>query len=1009
MKKTKILVLFSLLLATLFVVSASAVTNVSECETTIDTPGEYHLNQSITGEGLPFCITIDSDDVLLDCKGHTMIGVEIMGGSRGIGISISNQKNITVKNCIISSFSTGIQVEKGNNIFINNVTSTNNSLSGLGVGNRGIYFLETENSTIQNSNISETAIAPGIYLKETANITIFNNNIIENNIGINEEESTNIIINSNIISFFDQGISLADTTNSIIQNNLITYLGGGFFEEGISILQSWFTRPNNNTFINNTIEDTPKGLMVYAGNDMRFTDNIIKNSTETALLIWSGSDAEKNEFENLKIQSENNLFQTKLSITEYELTDNLEIKSTENPIYSNLKNYTFFNMTGTGWVKMGISYSEETGVIPPLLGFYRHNSTNWTKDGILNQVIDTTNKMVLGNVTEFSQFALLQGEPDDYIDSCGTTIGSSGVYMINDTLTSAGGNCINITAENVTLSGDGFTITGNGTSGCGIQIIGLTNITISDFLSITNFTSGICAYDSDTLTIEKNTIHNNTDYGVIFDNVNESFIDDNIINYNNNTGIDLQNSNEIIMFNNTLIGNKDYGISLLNSHNNIIDSHTNVLNNLVGFALGSSGYPVTDNNITNNVINDSLIAIYLDSGENSLIENNQINNATGAGITVVDSLGNNNLNSILIDNSLMGVYLENATSTILQNITTENTQTSFVLEDSINCEFTNNTIYSYPTGKYNSTFSFDKYSGNLNFKGTENITSTDPKVNISKFLTITGTDWLEIKWSYEGTTPNVTDLNVNRFDGTSWKVITSIVNETTETVTANITEFSDFGLLEGQDPPVPPTPTPTRTGGGGGRNPYLSYLITVPDLDISRNITNKLRRSEFFKFKYKNEEHQLTLKEVHKEKVVIEIRSTPKEYVLELNKAKEIDLDFDGVNDVKITLLSFGLDNAEIKIERIMSYFPPPGLVEEKIEQKESEKISEPVSVKETLIPEQQEKQFETISLKEERKSLSIIWIILILILILLAFFKLLNKKQTKTKKITKEKNKKKK
>jgi parallel beta-helix repeat protein len=90
---------------------------ITSCPSTINNPGIYALNQSLSSNGT--CITINSTNVTLDCKGYT-----IMGNSTGYGISNIGFKNVTVKNCVIKNFTTGIYLySSSNNLLTNNTAN----------------------------------------------------------------------------------------------------------------------------------------------------------------------------------------------------------------------------------------------------------------------------------------------------------------------------------------------------------------------------------------------------------------------------------------------------------------------------------------------------------------------------------------------------------------------------------------------------------------------------------------------------------------------------------------------------------------------------------------------------------------------------------------------------------------------------------------------------------------------------------------------------------------------
>lgn len=87
-------------------------TAISDCGTTISTPGSYYLtgNLSCTGHG----VVVASDGVTLDLMGFTISGD---GGENDYGVYISNVSNVEVKNGTIKGFGKGVYATyQGNSI-----------------------------------------------------------------------------------------------------------------------------------------------------------------------------------------------------------------------------------------------------------------------------------------------------------------------------------------------------------------------------------------------------------------------------------------------------------------------------------------------------------------------------------------------------------------------------------------------------------------------------------------------------------------------------------------------------------------------------------------------------------------------------------------------------------------------------------------------------------------------------------------------------------------------------
>lgn len=119
-----------------------------------------------------FGLKVQADNIVLDCA-----GLSIRGSQRSVGINVVKE-GITVKNCIVDSFSNGIQVGgKGNhsienNVVLNNkkigmkVTSKENVItSNIAIANGQAGFdLRAKNNEI-SGNISAINLENGFFLR----------------------------------------------------------------------------------------------------------------------------------------------------------------------------------------------------------------------------------------------------------------------------------------------------------------------------------------------------------------------------------------------------------------------------------------------------------------------------------------------------------------------------------------------------------------------------------------------------------------------------------------------------------------------------------------------------------------------------------------------------------------------------------------------------------------------------------------------------------------------------
>ncbi len=179
---------------------------------------------------------------------------------------------------------------------------------------------------------------------------------------------------------------------------------------------------------------------------------------------------------------------------------------------------------------------------------------------------------------------------------CGVII-SEDTNLTDDLSSTSPGCCIIIAADGVTLDGMGHTISGGGVG------------------------NGVCAINRTGVTA-KNLRLASTNYGIYFENTNDSFITGNNATPDNEYGIILNLSNGNSLSGNTASSNGAYGIFLTASAFNIFTGN-NITNNSgdgISLASNSNSNNFTGNNVTYNTGN----GIRLDSISNSNLTGNRV-------------------------------------------------------------------------------------------------------------------------------------------------------------------------------------------------------------------------------------------------------------------------------------------------------------------------------------------------------------------------------------------------
>ena len=210
-------------------------------------------------------ITIDANNVTLDCAGHTITGTGT-DESAGTGISIDSRTGVTVKNCNVTQFSQGVGVGQSTGIVLSD-NSANGNGEGITVGSSSA----TVTNNTANDNNSWGFILAGAAAGSTLTGNAANNNAT---IGFALGDTSGNELDSNHATGNDTNFDLGGSNNNTLTNNVAEGPGAGF---------ALGDDTNNNTLDGNTAIGT-SGASSW-GSSVGFTvhgaDNLSSGNTFT--------------------------------------------------------------------------------------------------------------------------------------------------------------------------------------------------------------------------------------------------------------------------------------------------------------------------------------------------------------------------------------------------------------------------------------------------------------------------------------------------------------------------------------------------------------------------------------------------------------------------------------------------------------------------------------------------------------------------------------------------------
>ncbi|MBN2478428.1 right-handed parallel beta-helix repeat-containing protein, partial [Candidatus Micrarchaeota archaeon] len=181
------------------------------------------------------------------------------------------------------------------------------------------------------------------------------------------------------------------------------------------------------------------------------------------------------------------------------------------------------------------------------------------------------------------------------VNNCGELSTAGEFYEVSSDLSSAGGNCLRVTADDITLNLNGTTINGSTTNNRAAVFITGNNVTVENG-SVADSFGGIALFQSENNTVRNVTAHRNQ-YGIYLKQTKYNTVRDNTAHNNTVEGVHIEDKSH----NNTFISNTAYnnsgpGFYLEYSNGNNFDDNTGRNNTGNGFYFYNHNYTTFTNN-----------------------------------------------------------------------------------------------------------------------------------------------------------------------------------------------------------------------------------------------------------------------------------------------------------------------------------------------------------------------------------------------------------------------------
>ncbi len=566
--------------------------------TMINKPGVYNVTDNIitTNTTAP-CITIDSNNVVLQGLGHSITGSGpfVESGTPSYGVFVRDVSGVKIEGLDISRFSYDVYLSGVSNSSVTNVNAVNGTMSDAyltgsseiklsndtiysSLSNNGGLFIEGgKNNTVNNSRIMYNAYY-GLDLNSTGN-KFYNNSFSNNPVDLEcagnaTYNSTNVFKSSecqvnqycNFASCTSRNIpyNISNTQLSTaingcgsVNNNGVYTLSGNISMTDYENTSNPLSRKDACITINSpdvklncqgkTISNAYYGIVVSG----LYNTSVVNCNFENDMYGLFDKNTIGTVINN--VSSRDTTYGIYLNDTTGSVVQNATARADVFGLYLNASSGASLyglNMTGNSY---GIYVNGQEGN-----SYYSGKSLNNTKGDLYcsatayNSTQNLFHPLLCSSsdcswATSSCSKILSLPLPVTSLNACGS-ISTPGNYKLSGDLIGGSGTCIAINSDNVTLNCEGNSINGAG-SGTAVSVKGSDGVNLND-CGIKNFDYAINLDNSTYVNITGSNI-SNVKYGVYEKGGHYGTINDNKITIFSSSAISLNATNNTIIENNS--------------------------------------------------------------------------------------------------------------------------------------------------------------------------------------------------------------------------------------------------------------------------------------------------------------------------------------------------------------------------------------------------------------------------------------------------------------------------
>jgi parallel beta-helix repeat protein len=500
-------------------------------------------------------LIISGDNVTLDCNGMTLVG----SGS-GLGIAISGS-GVTLKNCIVQKYGTGISANNIN-VFLTAHIINNSVMYNTG---SGIYNdMGSQNVVFENNIASQNY--NGITLSGR-------NNTLTNNLMSGNTYNLDINMDGFVLYTYLKETKI-DTTN-LVDGRPVYHLKNvnGLTFDSSSNAGFFSCLDCKNIFVKDLVfGKNSHGAILFNGDDITFSNNIVGVNKNGVYGFGT---------KNLYILN-NTISQISGWGSGIYLFNVTWAEIRENSIYQNSMGINIVSSGSSGMIKQNNIFSNQLdGIMVQGVFMIDSNSISSNRNGI----------------TAFSPGIFSNNTL--YNNKFGIEIDANNIAIYNNTISNSGDDAIVISPNNANTTILNNKIISNACRGVYVNQADKTRIENNIFTK--NMCDAIKLTASDYTTIINNTIENSTGNGVYFDSASHNLMTYNNLRFNKQDGVFVYASSvNNTLTNNTICKNSKSGISMNFFPNTNYIYLNNFLNNMNSPQANNSGTNYYDNGVIGN-------------------------------------------------------------------------------------------------------------------------------------------------------------------------------------------------------------------------------------------------------------------------------------------------------------------------------------------------------------------------------------------------------------------------